>query len=254
MEKINPISVMESMARFIRFVHENGKEPEYTLVEGRKCLKNDFYDVMKRLDNFMVTNRLIPKYINMELQPKENSTPSPTPVPTPPAPAPAHSGIYRTPKYRQYQDQGTNYWCGPFTLAQIIYELWGHEEAQSWLAQDAGTTTNGTDHNGLINAIDDWASIHGVTINSYWQNFSSTGWEQLGKYVEAPHIGIGIHCLYKNKWGHYIYPVEVNMPQQTITFVDSLNEEDVMTVSFATMQEWINNTPGNQPSVLVVIK
>jgi peptidoglycan hydrolase-like protein with peptidoglycan-binding domain len=179
---------------------------------------------------------------------KAGRTPAPTPS------QPSANGVYSSPAWRHYQDQETGYWCGPFTDSQIIYELWGHEAAQSYLASLGGTTSAGTDHDGLLYAINTWASRNGHSCNSWFQNFSSTGWDQLGQWVADPNIGIGIHCLYKDRWGHYMYVVQVNMNNQTVICIDSLNEEDTIAVDFGTFARWIAETPGGQPSVLVVKK
>lgn len=206
-----------------------------------------FEDMQNRFNNYRINNNgKEPAIIYFQ-------APEPTPIPS-------NNNLYRTIRYRQFQDQQTGYWCGPFMVSQILYELFGVEVAQSWLAEIAYTSSAGTDHNGVIRDITTWAAQNGHVVKAWFQNFSEMGdsidarFRALGGAIASPYLGIGIHGFYKDHWGHYMYPVEVNMDNRTITIIDSLNEEDLMIVSFEDMARWIRETPGNQSSILVVQK
>lgn len=170
-----------------------------------------------------------------------------------PTPIPQNPNLYASPRYDKSQDQGTNYWCGPFTAVQLIYELYGYMAAQKVLADLAGTTTAGSGHKELTYAIETAAKQIGHQVTSVWQNFSATGWKTLGEMIADPKIALGIHCLYRNKWGHYMYPIYIDMDRKVICLIDSLNDDnDVIEVTFAEMEQWIANTPYNQPSLWIV--
>ena len=49
--------------------------------------------------------------------------------------------------------QCTGYTCGPNSLQQMFYRLTGIKVSESAIAEAAGTTTDGTDHEGLNTAV-----------------------------------------------------------------------------------------------------
>jgi len=153
-------------------------------------------------------------------------TPTPKPIPTP------QKGVYQSPRFVHNLKQGTRYWCAPFMEEQLIYELYDIKVAQSELARDSGTGTSGTGHAGVISGITTEVQHLGHKVSCAFRNFSDVGWTKLGEMVEDPNIGIGIHCLYRNKWGHYMVPVFIDVNKKIVGFSDSLNSEDILYVPF----------------------
>jgi hypothetical protein len=172
----------------------------------------------------------------------------PKPVPVP------QSGIYQSPRFVHNLKQGTHYWCAPFMEEQLIYELYDIRIAQSEMARESGTGTAGTGHAGVINGITMEVKQLKHKVSCVFKNFSDTGWTKLGEMVTDPVIGIGIHCLYRNKWGHYMVPVYLNLNTKIVGFSDSLNTEDILYVPFSDAESWIKNNYGGQPSVFQVNK
>jgi len=242
------LQYQDAMERVLRYDIIHNGLPNYVEVNGEKISKADYIDAVKRVQAFLVKEKVDPRYVNM------GGTTSPgTIVPTP---IPVTKGVYICQRYRHNMDQGTGYWCAPFTEAQIIYELYGLDVAQSYLAQVSGTTTDGTGHPGIIKGLETWDDKAGHDVSVDFQNFSSTGWQKCAEMVADPNIGLGFHVLYRNHtgWGHYMFPVIIDMNKKQITLMDSLNSTDMITVSFAEFEKWIANTPYNQPSCLIVKK
>jgi hypothetical protein len=239
---------VDAIERKYRFKLTEKKEPAWVAVP--RGSENHFTlaevdDAVLRVDVFKDANKNVdPKTVRFGIAPGADITPTPIPVP---------SNIYASPRYDKAQDQGTNYWCGPFTAAQIIYELFGYMPAQKLIADLAGTTTSGSGHKELTYAIQNAAQKEGHKVTSVWRNFSDNGWKAVGEMITDPRVGLGIHCLYRNKWGHYMYPIYIDMDRKVVCFIDSLNDDnDVIEVSFAETEKWIANTPGNQPSLWLV--
>ncbi len=99
--------------------------------------------------------------------------------------------------------QNNGYYCGVHSLQEIIRNLTGKVISQSKLAGWAGTTTSGTDHQGLLTALAKAAKELGVKFKAAWYNFSQLGWSGIKKIVKSSNQDCLIHNLYRNQWGHY---------------------------------------------------
>jgi len=93
--------------------------------------------------------------------------------------------------------------CGPHSMQEVIRNLTGKVIKQSTLASWAGTTSSGTDHQGLETAIAKASKKTGVKLTCKWYNFSDIGWTKLNKILKSSDKDCIIHNLYRNKWGHY---------------------------------------------------
>lgn len=168
--------------------------------------------------------------------------------------------IFFNPRFIRNLKQKTLYYCAPTMIEQLIYELYGIVTDQYEIAKLAGTTTAGTGHPGVEKGFEVKVFNLGHKADITYQTFSGLGstalarWKKVGEMVEDPNIGIGLHILYRLKWGHYITPVYINLETEIIGFVDTLNEEDIMYVPFSTMELWIAKTTGGQPSVVKAVK
>lgn len=231
--------LLGKLPEILKFQKENKRLPEYITIDNQKVLKKDYIDALNRMSTFTVAEDRLPYTVNMQMQVQQQNTPS---------------TLYLSPRFRHNMDQDTNYYCGPFMDQQIIYELYGIDVKESYLAKQAGTTTSGTSHSGVIKALQDWAAANNHQVNCGFQNFSDTGWKKVAEMVADPSVGLGMHVKYKNKWGHYVYITAVDLSKKLVTIIDSLNDADLMTVSFAVFEEWIRNTTNNQPSCFVVKK
>ena len=172
----------------------------------------------------------------------------------------SNPNIYLSPRWIRNLKQATNYFCALSVIEQMIYELYGLVTDQYKLAETAGTTQAGTGHSGMEKSMEVTVLGLGHKCDLTYQTFSGLGttslarWRKLGEMVADINIGVGIHCLYRLKWGHYMYPVYINLETKIVGFVDTLNEEEVLYVPFATAETWIAQTTGGQPSVIKATK
>lgn len=167
------------------------------------------------------------------------------------------TGIYNNPRYISNDKQKTGYFCADDMLQEAFYELYGLTIDQSWIAGKAGTTTAGTNHNGVLAAVKAFDNQYKHSINAYFQNFSFLGWKAVGEMVTDPNTFVGMHVLYRDHigWGHYMTIVQIDMNKQTISCVDTLNQGSALvTVSLLEFEKWIADTPDNQPSVFIAKK
>lgn len=107
-----------------------------------------------------------------------------------------------------YLGQRTGYTCGPHSLMQCIHRLTGEDVSEMELASVAGTTSDGTDHEGLETALDWFNRTYGYNLKMEWKNFSEVGFE--GTQQAIDNGACFHHILYRNEWGHYEVPKWTN--------------------------------------------
>ncbi|MCE7699932.1 MAG: peptidoglycan-binding protein [Methanobacterium paludis] len=164
----------------------------------------------------------------------------------------ATDGCMRSPRFISDADikQDTNYFCACNTVQQVLYELLGIKFKESEIAVIGGTTTSGTDHNGIIKDIKTELAKYGKSANVYFKNMSEIGWQKVGELAQSPTKAVFFHDLYKNKWGHYEYVIGVCMSNKKVIIANSLSGGYIENRDFSVMQQYINGI--SQPSVGIV--
>lgn len=123
--------------------------------------------------------------------------------------------------------QCTSYYCGCNSLQQCFYRLTGIKVDEDTIAKVAGTTTSGTDHQGLETAVAWFNRKYKKNIKITWKNFNDLGsndserWKKLQEYIDKG--AVFCHLLYRNQWGHYEVPKQVN--SSTVDVLNSLGDK-----------------------------
>lgn len=99
--------------------------------------------------------------------------------------------------------QNNGHYCGPHMIQEIIRNLTGKVISQSTLAEVIGTTSDGSDHDGLNTSIAWFNKKYGYNLKVEWKNFGDLGWSGIKKILESNNKDCGLHELYRNTWGHY---------------------------------------------------
>ena len=99
--------------------------------------------------------------------------------------------------------QNNGYYCGCHGIQEVIRNLTGIVVPQSTIASWAGTTEDGTCHEGLNTAIWAFNKKYGYNLSVEWFNFSDLGWEGILKILNSKNKDIIFHLLYRLKYGHY---------------------------------------------------
>ena len=131
-----------------------------------------------------------------------NKAPAPEPEPEPEPPIQLWD--YITDTGGGQLGQRTGYTCGPHSLMQCIYRLTGIELSEMELAGICGTTTDGTDHDGLETGLAWFNREYGYNLKMEWKNFSEVGFEGTQEVINNG--ACFHHILYRNQWGHYEVP------------------------------------------------
>ena len=99
--------------------------------------------------------------------------------------------------------QNNGYYCGPHMVQEIIRNLTGVVISQDTLAEVIGTTSDGSDHDGINTSFAWFNRNYDYTLNVEWKNFSELGWDGIKDILESNDQDCGIHELYRDQYGHY---------------------------------------------------
>ena len=136
----------------------------------------------------------------------EQDDPEPTPEPEPEQPS-TELYEYFTNQGGGYLGQKTGYTCACHSLVQCFRRLTGEDVSEMTLASVCGTTTDGTDHEGINTGVAWFNREYNQNIKINWYNFSELGNsqdERFNKVQEMINNGaVFFHLLYRDTWGHY---------------------------------------------------
>ena len=159
--------------------------------------------------------------------------------------------------------QCTPYYCACNSLQQMFHKLYNKTISEKTIATWAGTTTNGTSHQGINTAL----HKYDPNLKVSWKNFSDLGntmdsrFKKLGELMSDNNTAVFTHLYYRNKYGHYEVPYQIDTKNKTVKVLNSLGDKTsngylgyIETRTYNTQAEYIRNTPGGQPSVCIIKK
>lgn len=97
--------------------------------------------------------------------------------------------------------QCTGYYCACNSLQQCFYRLTGVHVSEHDIADWAGTTSDGTDHDGINTAVSYFNKKYGKNVKITWYNFSELNWNKILDFIKNG--AVFFHLLYRDQWGHY---------------------------------------------------
>jgi hypothetical protein len=145
-------------------------------------------------------------------------------------------GEYWNPRYLTGTSlkQINSYFCAPVSITQVWYELFGTDESQTEISKYAGTTTDGTSHNGINTALQKLANKYNKRISIQWKNYSSMTLQELGEIVADPNRALILHVMWHNinnwndKGGHYTTLACVNPKKGYVYEIYSLSGPELI--------------------------
>ena len=161
--------------------------------------------------------------------------------------------------------QCTSYYCGVHSVHQVLRKFGITKYNENKLAGWAGTTTAGTNHQGILTAI---AKASNGKLQAKWINFSSLGndtnsrFKALGKLISQKDTDCIVHNLYRLKYGHYETIHKIDHTNKTVYVLNSLGNKCGTTSycgyiekrTYNEYAKYIANTPANQPSICLITK
>lgn len=237
-EKVTSSDYKDQAKRIVQYMKQNGKAPNFvtTVKSKTKVRPRVSIDALARAVVYYYEKK---KLLTVTFNSKrfKSSKPKPTTECTGPR---YTSSPHWTEQGAGYLGQINPYNCGPHSVRQSIKKF-GINISESTLASWAGTTTSGTDHDGINTAIAMAAKQAGVKIDVEWVNFSSLGsndaarFKALGELICQKNVAGFLHILYSgagedydpdDECGHYEPLDRVNTETKYVRALNSLGSRD----------------------------
>ena len=212
-QDISKTDYLDACERYTKYIEKHNKLPNYVTVKGYKIKPYLFTEITSRILIFYNKNNRLPSTakFNSDIYKKDQS-----------------SGLhdYITSKGCSGMGQCTSYYCACNSLQQCFYRLTGIKVDESTIAAIAGTTTAGTDHNGINTAVAWFNKKYNKNIKITWKNFSDLGktdserWKTMQQYINKG--AVFCHIKYRGVWGHYEVPKAID---NSLTILNSLGDK-----------------------------
>lgn len=170
--------------------------------------------------------------------------------------------------------QCTGYYCGPHSIHQAMKKFGITKYDEKTIAGWCGTTTRGTDHNGILTAIAKISKNTGIPLTASWKNFSDMGktdnerFINIAKLLCQKDVAIIWHIAYVNggngtkgkQFGHYETIDKVNISTEYVRALNSLGDKKADGSYYGKLQDrpynvqafFARHTPGGQPSLCII--
>lgn len=177
----------------IYFVEKKNRMRNYLDYNGKRIRCRLYVYMFSKILVYYTEHKQLPNYVDINYKSFY-----------PPKPQPTYKKYGHSTEYGcDNRGQNNSYYCGPHMVQEIIRNLTGKVISQSTLAEVIGTTTDGSDHQGLNTAFAWFNRKYGFNLKVQWYNFSDLGWTGIKKILESNNQDCGLHELYRDTWGHY---------------------------------------------------
>lgn len=196
-EKVYASDYKDQAKRVSQYIKQHGACPNYvTTVKSKKQVRpRDFIYAFARIIVFYENNKKTwPNYCTYKSGAYTTSTTKTT--------TKSKYG-HATKSGCDNRGQNNGYYCGCHSLQEVFRNLTGKVVPQSTIASWAGTTSSGTDHDGLNTAVATFNKKYGFKLTVEWKNFSDLGWNGVKKIINSSNQDAVFHSYYRLKWGHY---------------------------------------------------
>ena len=253
---------------FLNFCHDHKRVPAYiTTQKSRTKVSFELYlYCLAKIIVFYQKNKYLPKYCVFNKKTSNCSNPYTS------TPHYLSAGCNRL-------GQCTSYWCGPHSIHQAIRKFGITSISEKQIAAWAGSTTSGTDHQGINTAIAKISKETGKKLTVQWLYFSDLGktaeerFEKLGKLICQPNKALITHIKYINGGknpatstnkgsGHYEVLDKVNVKTHYVRALNSLGTKKadgsypghIQDRPYGVQASFFANTPGGQAALCIITK
>lgn len=287
-EKILKADYLDMCYRFNNYCSKYKKVPSYVLT--KKSNKTDytlFVYCLSKICSFLYKEKYLPNYCIFKTNEFKNAkktaskTEKNTTTPTSTTKKTSKSTtLYKSQPHllTTKEGLGQNYpWsCGPNMLQQLFKKLLNKTISEDYLIKVCGTTSSGTGHNQLRTGVAAVGKKYGVKFKVEFKNFSDMGktiderFKNIGKLLEKSNIAIGFHIGYQGSgekatgtiFGHYEIVDTIDVKNRKVRALNSLGyklnsnayQGHLQWRPFELQARYCAQTPGGQPSVMIVTK
>lgn len=290
--KVNNSRYMDMVSRFVAYTKKNARVPSNIMVSGEYgsasfelftfCLAKilTFYHQNATLPSYCVFNKADLQGNRKTVTNSKKSTTTSTSNTIKKVKSNCENPYTSSP---HYHDKGcnrlgqcTSYYCGPHSIHQAIRKYGITKFTEKQLAGWCGTTTNGTDHQGINTCIAKVSKETGIKLSVQWKNFSDMGktdgqrFIAIAKLLCDPKVAIIWHIAYSDggrsangkKFGHYETIDKVNISTDYVRAMNSLGDKlsngsyrgHLQDRPYHVQRSFARNTPGGQPALCIIRK
>ena len=272
--KVMKTDYMDMIKRFNNYCKNNKRVPAYIVTKqyGIKIGFELFVYCLAKIIVFYEENGYLPNYCMFEYPTNQNTQTSTIKKENKSKQSTstnANLGIYKSsPHYLNTGcnnlGQCTSYYCGVHSVHQVLRKFGITKYSEAKLAGWAGTTTSGTDHQGINTAI---SKASNGSLKTKWINFSSLGsntdarWKALALLISKADTDCIVHNLYRLKYGHYETIHQIDTKNRIIYVLNSLGDKCgtgycgyIEKRTYDEFAKYIAATPGGQPSICLITK
>jgi hypothetical protein len=127
---------------------------------------------------------------------------------------------------------------------------------QDSIARIAGTGSGGTAPDSLVAAAVTVGNDIGIPVTASKSSFAAVGWAKTAELVKDPSKGIIFHIMtgglpgWQGDYGHYVFPVGVNLGTSTVRIADPI--KGVHEYSFADYEGAMNSI--STPNQVIIVQ
>ena len=221
----------DMIQRFEKYTREKSVEPNLVYLDLNNpyeyVSKAKYKDMKSRYDSYVKSKGKEPLIIY--LNPSNTTTTSTTTTSN-------SSTLFVSSPHFETQGveklgQSNKYRCGPHSARQLLCKFGITRYGEATIASYMGTTTSGTGHYGIETGLAKIASLEGIKLKVEWKNFSDLGktrderFKALGKLISTSNVGVILHNLYRNQYGHYECLKSINTPNSSTVVLNSLGNK-----------------------------
>ena len=140
--------------------------------------------------------------------------------------------------------QTTSYTCGPSSLKMELSDYGLTVKEMALASYSGSTSSSGTSHSGLINAVNRVNSLYGTSLKAWDSTFSSVGWTGLYNTLSKNHpVILHIRSFLNPNSGHYVVLTGINLKLGLAKIADPSYGYRTLTFSaLLTRMNWVVST------------
>ena len=272
-ENCSKTTYLDMINRFNEYCSRNNRVPAYVVTIRNKADFTTYVYACCKILNYYKENKVLPNsclFTSSYIDVNKKATTKTKNKQEPSTSSNSNNEVYTSsPHYLNTGcnnlGQCTSYYCGVHSVHQVLRKFGITKYNENKLAGWAGTTTAGTNHQGILTAI---AKASNGTLKAKWINFSSLGdttnarFKALGKLINRSDTDCIVHNLYRLKYGHYETIHKIDHTNKTVYVLNSLGDKCGTTSycgyiekrTYNEYAKYIANTPANQPSICLISK